>query len=222
MQRSTQRQERSSDRDAVATRREQSQSGRYDRNRSGNDGRGDRDRYRDNRSGGNRSGRDGSYDRGRRDDSRRGRPSYGRDRGYRQPHYSHGRVSRVARYGGGYRVWIHGTPYPFYVPLAYYHRDRFRIGLSIRLGGWYNPLGYYDYYDGRSAGAMRGVVESVDYGRDSFVVRNEATGSFVTVVSRDRRMDVRPGDYVELSGDWTRSGVFQAWDVDLLDYEYRR
>lgn len=34
---------------------------------------------------------------------------------------------------------------------------------------------------------------------------------------RDRRRDVRAGDYVEVSGDWTRSGVFTAYDVDLLD-----
>jgi hypothetical protein len=167
-----------------------------------------------------RSNRDrGSYDRSR---SYGRSPSYGRSGQYRQPYYSHGRVSRVHRYGDGYRIWIVGTPYPFYVPLAYYRHDRFRVGLSISLGGYYNSLGYYDYYDGRSDGAMRGVVESVDYRGDSFVVRNDATGSFVTVLSRDRRLDVRAGDYVELSGEWTRSGVFTAWDVDFLDNDYRR
>ena len=129
------------------------------------------------------------------------------------------------RYGGGYRVWIVGAQYPYYIPLAYYRHDRFRVGLSINLGGYYNSGGYYDYYDGydsRSDGAIRGVVESVDYRRDSFVVRNDATGSFVTVLSRDRRLDVRAGDYVELAGEWTRSGVFTAWDVNFLEDEYRR
>ncbi|HUP49708.1 MAG TPA: hypothetical protein VNA04_13055 [Thermoanaerobaculia bacterium] len=142
---------------------------------------------------------------------------------HRQPYRAHGRVSRVARHGGGYRVWIAGAPYPFYIPAAHYHRDRFRVGLLISLGGLYNPRGYYDYYDARySRGTLRGYVESVDYRRDTFVLRNEATGSFVTVLMRDRRRDVRPGDYVELYGDWSRSGLFQAYDVDLLPDRYRR
>jgi hypothetical protein len=183
------------------------------------------------------SGSRGSYDRGRdrngtwRGDSRQSRPSYGNSR-YRtqprvqhRPYYSRGRIDRVLRYGSGYRIWVAGAPYPFFVPLSHWRHDRFRVGLTIGIGGWYNPLGYYEYYDGydgSSAGWLRGTVESVDYRRDTFVVRNDATGSYVTVVERDRGMDVRPGDYVELSGDWTRGGIFRAWDVDLLDYDRAR
>jgi hypothetical protein len=132
-------------------------------------------------------------------------------------------VSRVNPYRGGYRVWVGGAPYPFFIPSSYWHRDRFRVGLFINLGGYYNPLGYYDYYDdyydGRatSAGYLRGVVESVDHRGDTFVIRNEATGSFVTVVTRDRRDQVRAGDYVELDGHWARSGVFQARRVEFLE-----
>jgi len=183
----------------------------------------DRSERYNNRDRSNREWRDrGNYDRSDRSRSYGRSSSYGRSNGYRQPYYSHGRVSRVHRYGGGYRIWIVGAPYPFYIPLAYYRHDRFRVGLTISLGGYYNSGGYYDYYDGRSDGAIRGVVESVDYRRDSFVVRNDATGSFVTVLSRDRRLDVRAGDYVELSGEWTRSGVFTAWDLNFLEDEYRR
>ena len=139
----------------------------------------------------------------------------------RKPHYAHGRVSRVHRHGHGYRVWVHGSRYPFFIPAAHYHRDRFRVGLMIRLGGYYNDAGYYDYYDGSRA-ELYGIVESVDYRRNTFVVRNEATGSFVTVVARDYEADrLRAGDVVELYGDWTRSGLFHARDVDLLD-SYRR
>jgi hypothetical protein len=147
--------------------------------------------------------------------------------GGRQHYSTRGRISRVHRYGSGYRVWVIGAPYPFFVPLSHYHRDRFRIGLTIGIGGFYNPLGYYDYYDGYyndrsyARGELSGVVESVDYRGGTFVVRNDATGSFVTVVSRDRRHDVRAGDYVELYGDWTR-GVFRAYDVDIIDGYYRR
>lgn len=195
------------------------------------------------------SARDESYRRGdsRRGDSRRGdndrsydrnRGGYGNrggysnrgysNRGYNnsRPYYHRGPVQRYQRYGGGYRVWVGGAPYPFYVPLSHWRHDRFRVGLVINLGGWYRD-GYYDYYDGysyraTSRGDLRGVVESVDYRRDTFVIRNEASGSFVTVVARDRRArDVRPGDYVELSGSWTRGGLFNAYDVDYIDRDYR-
>lgn len=167
--------------------------------------------------------RDRSTYRDRRHDDRRrdryrgnSRDSY-RDR---QPYYAKGRVSRVNPYRGGYRVWVAGAPYPFFVPASHWHRDRFRVGVFINIGGIYNPHGYYDYYDGRatSAGYLSGVVESVDYRRDTFVLRNDATGSYVTVVMRDRRDRVRPGDYVEMDGAWSRSGVFQARRVELIDY----
>lgn len=176
-----------------------------------------------------------------RDDRDRGRESndrYRRDRdggnrrdSYRNhtPYRAHGRINDVRRHGNGYRVWIHGAPYPFFVPASYYHRDRFRVGVVISLGGYYNPLGYYDYYNddyrggAYSRGELRGTVESVDYRRDTFVIRNEATGSFVTVIVRDRRPDnIRPGDYVEIYGAWSRAGVFSATDVDLLDEGYYR
>ena len=158
----------------------------------------------------------------------------------RQVYYYNGRIDRVHRYGNGYRVWIGGAPYPYFIPAAFWRADRFRVGLSINLGGYYNPLGYYDYYDpyyggyygydsrystSSSRADLRGTVESVDYRRDSFVIRNDASGSFVTVQMHDRRREVQPGDYVEITGYWMRNGVFQSYDVDLLDsrdYGYRR
>lgn len=161
--------------------------------------------------------------RDRRHDDRR-RDSYRRDNRsshrHRQPYYAKGKVSRINPYRGGYRVWVAGSPYPFFIPASHWHRDRFRVGVVINIGGFYNPLGYYDYYDGRatSAGYLSGVVESVDYRRDTFVLRNDATGSYVTVVMRDRRDRVRPGDYVEMEGVWSRSGVFQARRVEYIDY----
>jgi hypothetical protein len=193
---------------------------RGDRNRSGSYGRG----YDNNRGYNNRGYNNRGY-------NNRGYGSNNHRYGNSRPYYHHGRISKYHRYGGGYRVWIAGAPYPFYVPLAYWHPSRFRIGLSIGLGGYYNSAGYYDYYDGyrdgyrdsyrrnlNSEGDFRGVVESVDWRRDTFVVRNEATGNFITVVLRDRREEtVRPGDYVEVRGDWTTRGYFHAYDVDLLD-----
>src|SRR5205823_1448773 len=92
----------------------------------------------------------------------------------------------------------------------------------------YNPGGYYDYYDGpydggyasNTAGGLRGVVESVDVRRGQFIVHDDVSNAFVTVVMRgyDRRIyDLRLGDYVDLSGDWTRTGVFQAYRIDNVD-----
>lgn len=200
---------------------------RGDRNRSNGTWR-DRDsRNNDSRSRG--SYRDDRYrnDRHRNDGHNRGRYS---NRGNTFRHS--GRVHRVYPYGGGYRVWLTGCQYPFFIPSSYYHRNRFRVGVTIALGGIYNSRGYYDYYDGyddgyydsrTSRGELQGVVESVDYRRETFVVRNEATGSFVTVVMRDRGRDpVRAGDYVELGGDWTRNGLFEAYRVDIIDYDRRR
>ncbi|HVG25155.1 MAG TPA: hypothetical protein VND45_13445, partial [Thermoanaerobaculia bacterium] len=168
--------------------------------------------------------RDETYDNQHRSYGRN--DSYRNNRGYsssRQPYYYRGPVTSYRRQGNGYHVWLRGARYPFFVPLAYWNPGRFRIGVEINLGGYYNPGGYYDYYDGyayrsTSRGDLRGTVESVDYRRDTFVIRNDATGSFVTVIARDRRArDVRPGDYVELSGSWSRAGLFSAYDVDLLD-----
>jgi hypothetical protein len=196
--------------------------GTYDRNnRNDSRSRGtyDRNSRNDSRS-------RGTYDRNNRNDSR-SRSTYGRY-GNRSPFRYSGRVHRVYPYGGGYRVWLDGCQYPFFIPSSYYNRSRFRVGLYLNLGGFYNSRGYYDYYDDyydngyydsrTSRGNLRGVVESVDYRRETFVVRNDATGSFVTVVMRDRGRDpVRAGDTVELGGDWSRSGVFEAYRVDIVD-----
>jgi hypothetical protein len=139
----------------------------------------------------------------------------------REPYYARGRVSRVDRHGNGYRVWVGGERYPFFVPSSHYHRhrDRFRVGVVIHLGGYYNRAGYYDYYDGGGYGShreLRGVVERVDHRRDAFVLRDRSTGRSVTVVSREPLRRMRRGDVVEVSGEWAHRGVFRAYDVDLL------
>ncbi len=84
----------------------------------------------------------------------------------------------------------------------------------------------YPYYDGAcdgpvyTSGGLRGVVESVDERRGRLIVHDDVSGAFVTVVMRgdDRRLrDVRLGDVIDLSGDWTRTGVFEAHRVDAID-----
>lgn len=161
------------------------------------------------------------------------RGGYRNNNNYRghTPYFYNGRISRFERWNSGFRVWLGGAPYPFFVPEAYFRSHGLRIGLSIGLGGYYNPLGYYDYdpyyygggtYGGGTAvarGDVRGVVETVDYRRNTVVVRDDYSGEFVTAVmrGRDRTFDtLRPGDYVQLQGDWVR-GTFEAYGADLLD-----
>src|SRR3954449_2519162 len=166
------------------------------------------DSYRNNR----------SYDRSQ--SYRNNRPSY--DNRGRRSDFVHGRISRYQHERGGYRVWVDGGRFPIWIPEARISLfPRLRVGLSIGFGGYYDPLGYldaYDYYnDGYygggaySSGLLRGIVETVDYRRGTLVLRDDVSGSFVTTLIRDRRLEtLRPGDYAEIAGDWTRAGVFEG------------
>ncbi|PYQ57329.1 MAG: hypothetical protein DMF58_18485 [Acidobacteria bacterium] len=130
-------------------------------------------------------------------------------------------MNRVERYNSGFRVWIGGAPYPFFIGGDRWAHFPLRVGLGVRLGGYWDPLGYYNAYDVgpyaySTAGDIHGVVESVDYRRGTAVLRDDVSGSFVTVVLRgnDPRLgSLRPGDYVDLSGVWNRAGVFDAFNV---------
>jgi hypothetical protein len=130
-----------------------------------------------------------------------------------------GRVSRVEQYRGGYNVWVGGARFPFFIGADRWSRFPIRVGLDIRLGGYWNPAGYYDVYDvGQyaTAGNLHGVVESVDYRRGTLVMRDDVSGSFITVVMRgnDPRFgSLREGDQIDLTGAWNRSGVFDAYNV---------
>jgi hypothetical protein len=196
--------------------------------------------YRNNNRGNNNNDH-GNYDRNRNNNRNngnwRGNDHRGssRDYGYRgSPYRAHGRISRIDRYRDGYRIYVGGARYPFFMPEARFRLFGWRVGIDVALGGYYNPLGYYDYYDDSyydggsaySAGSLRGVIETVDYRRSSFVLRDDASGGFVTVIMRgaDRRFDtLRPGDYISVDGDFTQGGLFEAYRADLIgDADYRR
>jgi hypothetical protein len=186
----------------------------------------DETRWRDGNRGSVR--RDGDRDRDeyrRRDESRNNRNDDRYEHGRGERYQTRGQVSRVDRYGSGYRVYVGGARYPFHVPDRHYRRDRFRVGVTINIGGVYNPGGYYDYYEhddrGYSRADLRGVVQDIDRRRGTFLLRNDSTGRHVTVSMRDNER-VRRGDYVELYGDWSRGGVFRAYDVDVVDRRPRR
>jgi hypothetical protein len=158
-----------------------------------------------------------------------------RNRTGRDLHHFRGRVSRIHPWRGGYRVFVGGAPYPFFVPSRFYHPNRFRVGVHLGIGGYYNPLGYYDYYDrydrydyhnrldradrydGKrfTRATLRGVVETVDERNGLFTVRNEESEGTITVSlrGRDHWEELQPGDEVEIDGAWTRLGVFDAFDI---------
>ena len=176
----------------------------------------------------------GSFDRGRTNyngtnfSSRNNRPAF--DSRGRRNYSIGGRINRFAHERGGYRIWVDNGLYPIWIPEARIGLfPRLRVGLSLNFGGYYDPLGYveaYDYYDGAgygyestySSSLLRGVVETVDYRRGTLVLRDETSGNFVTALIRDRRLEsLRPGDYAEISGDWTRNGVFEALRLENVD-----
>jgi hypothetical protein len=188
---------------------------------------------------------DSFRDRGFSRDSGRGFVREGSFRGNDRGRISEGgRINRILHERGGYRVWLDRGRFSYFVPEARFRLFPLRVGLSIRFGGFYDPLGYvnvydidpYDYapaYGGSvyvapaygsapaystpaSSGILRGVVESVDYQRGTIVLNDDASGQFVTAAmsGRDRRFeDLRPGDWVELSGDFGRGG-FEAYRVE--------
>jgi len=182
----------------------------------------------DNRSTGRQQSNSGYRNDGYRNNGNRNDGGY-RNEGYRGGRQTfEGHVTRIAPYNGGYRVWLDRGGFPFFIPEARFRLFPLRLGLSIRFGGIWDPLGYYNVYDvgpygggvyggGYStSGDLRGVVESVDYRRGTLVLRDDISGSFVTTVLRgnDPRLgDLRPGDYVDLGGSWNRSGVFDAFNV---------
>ena len=151
-----------------------------------------------------------------------------------------GRVRSFNRDGNGYRVQLDRDNRWYHVPQSAFrgrHSD-LRIGVSIRLGGYYGGndfhvdscdfVGYNDRdryrygNDGREF--VRGIVEQVDYRRGTLWLRDDRTGRRVSVVMaggrRERRgvdlNDLRRGDVVTFSGDWHRNGVFEAYSVESL------
>jgi hypothetical protein len=149
-----------------------------------------------------------------------------------------GQVTSFSRERDGYRVQLDRGRDSYYVPGSYF-RDRgrdLRAGISIALGGvfrggainidavsWpgeaYGRGGY-----GYSEDVVLGTVERVDYRRNIATVRDDRTGRFIDVaMSQDRygrsaADTLRRGERVELTGAWTRGGVFEANRIDPVGY----
>jgi hypothetical protein len=143
-----------------------------------------------------------------------------------------GHVSSFSRERDGYRVQLDRGRESYWVPQSYFGRGRdLRVGISVVLGGVFRGGSVYvdnvgwpdDGYGARAAyGAqvVRGVVERVDYRSGTVWLRDDRSGRTVAAeldrTGRDGRRisGLRRGDYVEMSGDWARGGVFQAYRID--------
>ncbi len=122
-----------------------------------------------------------------------------------------GQIRRIVPYRGGYRVFLDGWRYPYFIPFHRFRLHRLRVGLFIRFGAFFDPLGFYSVYevgwppygyaypsayyrptdygptsydsDGSTytTGELHGVVESVDFRRGTLVIHDDTSGEFVTV-----------------------------------------
>lgn len=157
--------------------------------------------------------------------------------------YLRGSISRYVPEHNGYRVYVGYDS--FWVPAAYWRSHGWRVGLSINLGGIFrggavwiddvpygyggyygaDPYGYYNdgyYGGGYSDGYVRGRVDRIDFRTGTLLMRDDRDGRIVEVDMRGDRYgrlnldDIRPGDYIELSGNWVRGDIFQAYRVESV------
>ena len=176
-------------------------------------------------------GNNGSYDRNsNRNESRSSAVASGSYRDNQRVALS-GRISSFSRENNGYRVRL-DRGQSFFVPESYYrsHNRNFGIGVSINLGGIfrggdiYVDAGGYPVNAGYGAydnGYIRGVIDRVDYRTGIAWLRDDASGHLIEAdmratgqYSRIDARDLRPGDFVELSGQWVRGNIFAVTQVD--------
>jgi hypothetical protein len=140
-----------------------------------------------------------------------------------------GHISRFTRERDGYRVYLDRGGYSYWVPSSRLGGRKLSVGINVNLGGvfrggiiYVDDFGWPDRETVVSQRhIVRGVVDRVDYRRGVLEVRDELSGHRVMVdmarVDRRGRVgvdDLRRGDYVTVSGDWSRGGGFEAFRVD--------
>jgi hypothetical protein len=169
-------------------------------------------------------------------DNRQANNGYGDNRqannGYRENQRvtMSGRVNSFSRERDGYRVQLdRGQSY--WVPRSTFgNRDRdLRAGVSINLGGVFRggsvsfdavsypgAVGGYAYGNGY----VNGVIDRIDYRGNTLVVRDQATGRLITAEmtagGRSNVRNLRPGDYVQMSGQWIGGGVFDVAQINRV------
>jgi hypothetical protein len=137
-----------------------------------------------------------------------------------------GKVSSFNRERDGYRVQL-DRGQSFWVPQSRFgNRARdLRVGVSINLGGIFRGGSIYadavswpdQYYgNGYEQGFVRGVVDRVDYRTGTVWLRDDASGRIITADVNGRSLgSLRRGEYVELTGQWIRGGVFDVARINI-------
>jgi len=147
-----------------------------------------------------------------------------------------GRVTRITPEREGYRVVLDHGDYAFWVRdlnAGRHGHGALRVGINIRIGGFYEPrYGYviadtYDWLDEgpvvrepgyRAAVLIHGTIDRINRREETLWLRLD-DGRMVSVDmtrndrhwNRDRGIDIvdlHRGDRVTLSGSWTRRDVF--------------
>jgi len=166
---------------------------------------------------------------------RNGQGSYQRDDGNRsndnnsyrenQRINATGKVTSFSHERDGYRVQL-DRGQSFWVPQAKFgNRARdLRVGVSITLGGIFRGGSIYadavswpdqGYGYGYHEAFVRGVIERVDYRTGTVWLRDSGRLIAADVNGRSLRT-LRRGEYVELSGQWIRGGVFDVARIDSI------
>jgi hypothetical protein len=136
-----------------------------------------------------------------------------------------GKVRSFNRERDGYRVQL-DRGQSFWVPQSKFgNRARdLRVGVSINLGGIFRGGSIYadavswpdQYGAGYENGFVRGVVDRVDYRSGTIWLRDDASGRVITADVNGRQLrNLRRGEYVELSGQWIRGGVFDVASINI-------
>jgi|GEM_PF-1256768 len=153
-----------------------------------------------------------------------------------------GRVTRITPERQGYRVVLDRGDYSFWVRdlnMGRHGRGALRVGVNIRIGGFYEPrYGYvvadsYDWLDEgpapppvyRTAILIHGRIERINRREETLWLRLE-DGRMVNVdMTRNdhhwnnRRVDIEDlhrGDRVTLSGNWTGRDLFLVGHVENI------
>ena len=154
-----------------------------------------------------------------------------------------GRVTRITPEREGYRVVLDHGDYSFWVRdlnSGRYGRGSLRVGVNIRIGGFYEPrYGYviadsYDWLDQgpvpppayRTAILIHGRIDRINRREETLWLRLD-DGRMVSVDmtrndrhwNRDRGIDIgdlHRGDRVTLSGSWTRRDLFFVNHVESV------
>lgn len=153
-----------------------------------------------------------------------------------------GRVTRITPEREGYRVVLDRGDYSFWVRdlnMGRHGRGALRVGVNIRIGGFYEPrYGYvvadsYDWLDEgpvpppvyRTAVLIHGRIDRINRREETLWLRLD-DGRMVNVdMTRNdhhwnnRRVDIddlHRGDRVTLSGNWTGRDLFLVGHVESI------